>query len=350
MERDLFTAALHADDDIAEYPDIAPPIRPSTTFEYSANGRVYKRLSDGTTERLEAVLGVLEGGHAVAYPSGMAAAAAVLRHLRPRRIALPDDVYHGVGVFVNTEAARGSWEVVAPDELGEGDVWWVETPSNPKCLITDLAATSAAAEARGAVTVVDATFATPILQETLSFGVDFSVHATTKFIAGHSDAMGGVASTGNAAVAEELRAARINDGAIPGSLEAWLTLRGLRTLPLRVARQSETAHQVAEFLTGRVPTVWYPGLESHPGHDVAARQMAAFGGVVSFEIEDADSAPAVVDRLRVFANATSLGGVESLAEYRRRSDAAAPPGLIRLSVGLESAAALIDDLDQALAQ
>ena len=350
MERDLFTAALHADDDIAEFPDIAPPIRPSTTFEYSEDGRVYKRLSDETTERLETVLGVLEGGHSVAYPSGMAAAAAVLRYVRPKRIALPDDVYHGVSVFVTTEAKRGTWDLAEPGDLEAGDVWWVETPSNPKCLITDLAATAAAAAERDVVTVVDATFATPVLQHTLSFGIDFSVHATTKFIAGHSDAMGGVVSSSDAGVADELRSIRINDGAIPGTLESWLTLRGIRTLPLRVSRQSETAQEVAEFLVHRVPTVWYPGLETHPRHDVAVRQMSGYGGVVSFEVDDPARAAAIVDRLQVFANATSLGGVESLAEYRRRSDPAAPAGLVRLSIGLESAAALITDLDRALGQ
>jgi cystathionine gamma-synthase len=350
MERDLFTAALHADGDVAEYADIAPPIRPSTTFEYSEDGRVYKRLSDETTERLEAVLGALEGGQSVAYPSGMAAVAAVLRRVRPHRIALPEDIYHGVSVFVTTEAERGTWQIVAADELEEGDVWWIETPSNPKCLITDLKATIDLARERGAITVVDATFATPVLQETLSFGVDYSIHATTKFIAGHSDAMGGVASTRSPAAAADLRQMRVNDGAIPGTLESWLTLRGIRTLPLRVARQSETAQQVAEFLVDRVGTVWYPGLPTHPGHEVATRQMTGYGGVVSFELDEADRAAAVVDRLEVFANATSLGGVESLAEYRRRSDPAAPAGLIRLSVGLESAAALIADLERALTQ
>ncbi len=349
MEHDFFTAALHADDDIAELPDVAPALRPSTTFEYGTDGRIYRRAGDETTERLEAVLGALEGGHSVAYPSGMAAVAAVLRHVRPNRIALPDDVYHGVRDFVKLGVERGSWRVSGSADLESGDVRWLETPSNPKCLITDLAAAAREARERGVVTVADATFATPVLQQTLAFGVDFSVHATTKFIAGHSDAMGGVVSTLRSEIADGLRAARMIDGAIPGTLEAWLTLRGLRTLPLRVSRQSQTALAIAQFLDERVPTVWYPGLESHPGHDLAKRQMSAFGGVLAFEVADGERATQVLSKLRVFTDATSLGGVESLADYRLRSDPGAPPGLIRLSVGLESAEALIDDLDRALA-
>ncbi len=353
MEYDPYTVALHGDDHFTELPDVAPALRPSTTFEYEEGGRTYLRMSHETTERLEAVLGALEGGDAVAYPSGMAAVAAVLRHVRPRRIALPDDVYHGVSAFVSSEAERGSWTVTTADELQAGDVWWIETPSNPKCLITDLEATAVDALSRGVITVADATFATPVLQDTLAAGVDFVIHATTKFIAGHSDAMGGVAAVRDGDVAAQLRSSRTTDGAIPGTLESWLTLRGIRTLPLRVARQSETARQVAAFLSNTTSRVWYPGLESHPGYEVAQRQMARsgvpmFGGVLSFEVDSPERAAAVVERLRVFTNATSLGGVESLAEHRLRVDPAAPPGLIRLSVGLESPDALIEDLEQAL--
>ncbi|MCP4307424.1 MAG: PLP-dependent transferase [bacterium] len=349
MEYDLFTAALHADDAIAELTDVAPALRPSTTFEYTAGDRIYRRGSHETTERLEAVLGALEGGHCVAYPSGSAAVAAVLRHIQPARISLPDDVYHGVTDFVRSEADRGAWDIVAAADLRQGDVMWLETPSNPKCLVTDLVAASAEAGERGVVTVADATFATPVLQQTLACGVEYSVHATTKFIAGHSDAMGGVVCTRDRETSEAMREARTIDGAIPGTLETWLTLRGVRTLPIRVERQSETALAVARFLDGRVPQVWYPGLESQAGHGVAKRQMSAFGGVLSFELADADAALRVIARLQVFTDATSLGGVESLADYRRRSDVTAPLGLIRLSIGLESPEALIADLTQALA-
>ncbi|MDX2345031.1 MAG: PLP-dependent transferase [Acidimicrobiia bacterium] len=348
MKRDPFTEVLHADNKLAELPDVAPALRPSTTYEHDPEGRVYRRMGDETTERLEAVLGALEGGHSVAYPSGMAAVAAVLRYLRPKRVSLPDAVYHGVREFVHAEAARDSWDVVSSDDLRPGDVRWIETPSNPKCLITDLDDVARDAKERGLITVADATFATPVLQQTLAHGIDFSVHATTKAIAGHSDAMGGVASTLNGDTAIELRTARLADGAIPGALETWLTLRGVRTLPLRVARQSETAFAIANFLSERLETVWYPGLETHPGHDVAKHQMSAYGGVLAFELDDQAAAKSALAKLRMFTNATSLGGVESLVDHRLRSDNAAPPGLLRLSIGLESASALIADLKQAL--
>lgn len=344
MDDDVFTVAIHADDHLAELPDVAPALRPSTTFERVEGGRVYRRDGDEITSRLEAVVGAMEHGHSVVYPSGMAAVAAVLHHIQPRRIALPGDVYYGVRAFVESEAERGTWQVGDHDELGAGDVHWIETPSNPKCLITDLAAASVAARARRVVTVVDATFATPVLQQALDHGIDFSVHATTKYIGGHSDAMGGVVSVEDEDVAAELRAARSCLGAVPGTLETWLTLRGIRTLPLRVARQSAGAARIATALADMVGRVWYPGLPTHPGHEVARRQMRGFGGVLSFELVGAEEAGAAVERLGIFTNATSLGGVESLAEHRLRSDPMAPPGLIRLSVGLEDPEALLADL------
>ena len=347
MHDDPATVALHADAELAELPDIAPAIRPATTFAKEATPRYYRRDSHETTERLEAVLGALEGGRAVVYPSGMAAVAAVLRFLRPGRIALPDDVYHGVRSLVSREAGYGTWDITSTDHLSGGDVWWVETPSNPKCLITDLAGVADEAHSRDVRVVVDATFATPVLQRSLALGADFVVHAATKFIAGHSDAMGGVAVTADAAVTAELREVRRDDGAIPGALETWLALRGVRSLPLRIERQSASALALAEYLEGRVRRVWYPGLPNHPGHDVAVRQMTAFGGVLSFEVDSEGQAARLVEALRVFRNATSLGGVESLAEHRIEADPTAPPGLVRLSVGLESPADLIADLEQA---
>ena len=356
MQDDPATVALHADGELAELPDIAPAIRPATTFAKEANTfakastpRYYRRESHETTERLEAVLGALEGGSAVMYPSGMAAVAAVLRFLRPRRIALPEDVYHGVRSFVGREATHGTWVVTAPDLLEHGDVWWLETPSNPKCLVTDIAEVAASAQSRGVHVVVDATFATPVLQHSLGLGADFVVHAATKFIAGHSDAMGGVVVSAEEAVAARLREIRSDNGAIPGALETWLALRGVRSLPLRVERQSASALAIAEHLSSHVPQVWYPGLASHPGHEVALRQMTAFGGVLSFEVDSGGRAARLVDAVRLFRNATSLGGVESLAEHRIEADAASPPGLVRLSIGLESPVDLIADLDQALA-
>jgi cystathionine gamma-synthase len=344
MDDDVFTAAIHADDELAELPDVAPALRPATTFERHEGGRIYRRDGDETTARLEAVIGAMEHGHSVVYPSGMAAVAAVLHQIRPRRIALPEDVYYGVREHVETEARRGTWQTVRRDELDAGDVDWIETPSNPKCLITDLAAAATAARRRRIVTVVDGTFATPVLQQPLDHGIDFSLHATTKYIGGHSDAMGGVVSVENDDIAAALRAARSRGGAVPGTLETWLTLRGIRTLPLRVGRQSASAARIAAALAELVAPVWYPGLTTHPAHDVATRQMRGYGGVLSFELASAEEAAAAVERLRIFTNATSLGGVESLAEHRLQSDPDAPPGLIRLSIGLEDPDALLNDL------
>jgi cystathionine gamma-synthase len=342
------TAALHADRSLRETPDIAPPLRSSTTFTRTEGGPSYRRDWDPTTRRVEAVIGALEGGHAVCFPSGMAAVGALLRHLRPARVSLPHECYHGVRELAMAAEEEGAWDLVAPDRLEPGDVEWLETPSNPTCRITDIAAVSDANQTRGVTTVVDATFATPVLQRTLQLGADYVMHSTTKFIAGHSDAMGGVIVTGDAAEAALLIDERAREGYVPGALETWLTLRGLRTLPLRVERQSTTALEVATHLTRKAPIVHYPGLESHPGHAVAARQMTGFGGIVSFEMSDRDTAAAVVSRLRLFWVATSLGGVESLAEHRIVSDPSAPPGLIRLSIGLEAAADLVGDLDQAI--
>jgi cystathionine gamma-synthase len=347
--QDPATIAIHADDALTELPDVAPAIRPATTFARAEGGRVYRRESHETTERLEAVLGALDGGHAVVYPSGMAAAAALLRRLSPRLISLPGDVYHGVRALVLQGAAEGAWGVSEPGGLAAGDVWWVETPSNPRCLVSDVAAVASDARSRGVSVVVDSTFATPVLLRPLALGAEAVVHSSTKFIAGHSDAMGGAVVCSDPELADSLRSRRTVDGSIPGSLDTWLTLRGVRTLPLRVERQSATASAVAQWLVGRVPRVWYPGLADHPGHDVAAAQMAAYGGIVSFEVADAAAARRVVGGLRLFTVATSLGGVESLAEHRAVVDPEAPPGLIRLSIGLEAAADLIGDLEAALA-
>ncbi len=349
MNLDPATTALHADDAIEDAPGIAPPIHVATTYDRSGqDALVYRRSEHPTTDRLEAVLGALEGGDAVVYPSGMAAVLALLRSCRPGCIALPDDVYHGTRKLVATEAAAGSLAVVQVEKLGNGDIWWVETPSNPRCEVVDIADVVDRAHARGATVVVDSTFATPVLQRPLDLGADIVLHSTTKFISGHSDAMGGVLVTSTAIEAEALRYRRMEDGATPGALDVWLTLRGVRTLPLRVMRQSESATTIASWLADRVPVVWHPSLPGHPGHTVASRQMRGFGGVLSFEMENGGEASAIVERLRLFRTATSLGGVESLAEWRRSVDHEAPEGLIRLSIGIEAHQDLIADLEHAL--
>ena len=347
MSTDPSTQAIHGDSLVEDGIDIAPPIHVSSTYDRSEQSEmVYRRDQHVTTRRLEAVLGALEGGHAACYPSGMAATASVLRHLKPKRVYLAPDVYHGSRWHMSEDAP---WELITDaSEAGEGDVIWFETPSNPKALIIDIAEMTAAAAERGSIVIVDSTFATPILQHALELGADFVMHSTTKYIGGHSDAMGGAIVTRDAETAEVLRQARRRDGVIPGSLDTWLTLRGVRTLPLRIERQCRTAIEVAAFLDDRVAKVWHPSLPSHPGHEVAKRQMTLPGAVLSFEMETQDQAEAVIKKLHLIVNATSLGGVESLIEHRFKVNPHAPPELLRLSVGLEAADDLIADLERAI--
>ncbi len=341
---DPYTRAIHADRSLAELPDVAPPIRPSTTFA-DGTGRRYRRGSHETTERFEAVLGSLESGYAVCYSSGMAAAAAAIAFYRPDRVALPDDVYHGVrDLLVGLEDA-GDLAVVAPEELGEGDVQWVETPSNPMCLLTDIAATSTANRDRGTFTVVDSTFATPVFSNPLAHGADLVMHSVTKAIAGHSDAQAGALVTADEEAVIRLRSQRHFTGAIPGSLDVWLALRGIRTLPLRAERAASSAMRVAQWLVSRGIPTWYPGLPDHPGHDIASRQMSGFGSMLAIDVGSDAEASRLVDSVTVFTSATSLGGVESLIEHRLRSDPTMDPGVVRLSIGIEDPADLIADLD-----
>jgi cystathionine gamma-synthase len=344
---DQYTRAVHADRSVAEFPDVAPPIRPSTTFA-DGTGRRYRRGSHETTERFEVVLGSLEGGHAVCYSSGMAAAAAAIAFYRPARVALPDDVYHGVRDLILGLSEAGSLDVVSSEELAKGDVQWVETPSNPRCLITDIGATATLNKDAGVFTVVDSTFATPVFSHPLALGADLVMHSVTKAIAGHSDAQAGALVTGDETDADRLKKERHLTGATPGSLDVWLALRGIRTLPLRAERAASSAMRVAEWLVSRGIPTWYPGLPDHPGHDIAARQMSEFGSVLAIDVGSEAEAARVVDSVQVFVSATSLGGVESLIEHRLRSDPTMDPGVVRLSIGIEDPADLIADLAQAI--
>lgn len=345
------TLAVHGDAGIEASPDVAPPIHVSTTFDAeNADGLVYSRVEQPTRRRLEAVLGALDGGEAVVYASGQAAATAALMHLHPRRVAIARGGYHGIQAAIDALHAWGVEKVPLDAALGKGDVVWLETPKNPTCEIQDIAAHAARARAAGARLVVDGTFATPVLQRPLALGADLVLHSMTKFLSGHSDALGGVLVAAEAAVADELRRSRTFSGAVPGVLETWLVLRGVRTLGLRVRRQTETATRLAAFLEPRVARVWHPSLASHPGHALAARQMSGPGAILSIELATEDAARELPRHLSLFRDATSLGGVESLIEWRRKHDPEAPPALLRVSVGIEGYEDLAADLERGLAK
>lgn len=344
------TLAIHADDGIEPDPDVAPPIHLATTFTAdNAQGVVYSRNDHPTRRRLEAVLGALEGGHAVVYGSGLAAVQALLMHLKPKRVAIAPGGYHGTHLVLEQWKPLGVAAMPLAADLQAGDLVWIETPKNPTCDVADIAALAKRAQGAGAFLAVDSTFATPVLQQPLALGAHFVMHSSTKFLSGHSDALGGVLAVADGARAVTLRQERSVQGNVLGTLETWLTLRSLRTLDLRVKRQSATATELAQWLVGKVAKVWHPSLPENPGHRVGREQMRGPGGVLSIELSSAAQARALPGRLRLFRDATSLGGVESLIEWRRRHDPQAPEALLRLSVGLEDPKDLIADLQAGLA-
>ncbi|MCB9535126.1 MAG: aminotransferase class V-fold PLP-dependent enzyme [Myxococcales bacterium] len=347
---------------------VVPPIHPSTTFERDPDGDyprgyVYGRQGNPNRDALEETLADLEGGAAaVAFASGLAACAAVLRALPPgAHVVLPQDVYHGLRALVARRLAPAGLQASAADLTRAGALEaalrpntrlvWVETPSNPLLGITDLERTCAVAHAAGARICVDNTWATPALQRPLEHGADLVVHSTTKYLNGHGDVTGGVV-VGSKPLVEALRAEQVLGGAVPSPFDCWLTLRGLRTLAVRMRAHCEGAEAVADFLAAhpRVKAVLFPGRPDHPGHAVAARQMSAFGGMLSVRLRG--DAMAVAGRLRIFRRATSLGGTESLVEHRASIEGPGtqtPDDLLRLSIGLEAPADLVADLDAALA-
>ncbi len=352
---------------------VAPPIYLSTTFERDPEGQplgghTYIRESNPGQALLEEALAELEGGEAaLAFASGMAAGVAVFQSLPGgSRLLIPDDAYYGWRV-----AARDflpQWGVnaaVSPmDDLsklkgavGAGTaVVLIETPSNPLMKIVDLRGAIDVAHTAGGLALVDNTFATPALQRPLELGADMVLHATTKYFGGHSDVQGGaLVFRKKGEFYEKVLHARHILGAVASPFNSWLILRGMRSLACRIAVQSGSALAVARALEGHpaVSQVHYPGLPSHPGHEVARRQMSAFGGMLSFRVKGGkEPALRAVSRAKLFVRATSLGGVESLIEHRASSEGTAsttPSDLIRLSIGLEHPDDLIADLTQALA-
>lgn len=373
MTQHVETLAVHAgrrhDDPSGA---VMPPIQLSTTFERGADGSyptqyVYTRSENPNRIALEECLASLEGGEAAAaFASGMAAIAAILQALGPGdHVLLPDDLYHGTRRYVSE--VLGPWGL-ASDFIDMSDaanvaaarrpntrLVWVETPSNPLLKIADIAAIAEIAHAGGALVAVDNTWATPIGQQPLALGADLVMHATTKYLGGHSDILGGaVISRRKDEFFERLSTIQKIGGAVPAPFDCWLLLRSIRTLPYRVRAHTANAGAVAHFLAEHpaVEAVHYPGLPQHPNHAVAAAQMRLFGGMLSVQVRGGQAeAMAMAAKVKLFTRATSLGGVESLIEHRASIEGPhgkTPANLLRISVGLEHPDDLIADLAQAL--
>jgi cystathionine gamma-synthase len=370
------TRAIHA----GQPPDAAtgavvPPITLATTFAQRAVGEhagyEYGRSGNPTRAALEACLASLEGArHGLAFASGLAASDALLRQLGPGDgIVLGNDAYGGTyrliaRVFGHAGHPSHAADLRDPARLAaewpEGTrLVWAETPTNPALGVVDIAAVAEVAHARGARLVVDNTFATPYLQQPLSLGADAVVHSSTKYLGGHSDVVGGFVATDDDGLAEGLAFVQNAAGAVPSPFDCYLVLRGVKTLAVRMDRHCDNARAVIEAVNGHpaVATVLYPGLPDHPGHDVAKRQMRDFGGMLSLVLRGGEPAAlALAGRTRLFTLAESLGAVESLIEHPARmthasaadSPLAVDPGLVRLSVGIETAADLVTDLLDAL--
>jgi cystathionine gamma-synthase len=353
---------------------VTPPIHLSTTFERDADGgyrsgHIYTRTSNPNRAAVEQALAQLEGGAAaIAYSSGSAATMAVFQALSPGdHVIAPHDAYYGtlrqlrelfapwglradVVDMADMEAVRGALRPTTK-------ILWVESPSNPLVRVTDIARLVELAHSVGARCVVDNTWATPVLQRPLELGADIVMHSTTKYLGGHSDLLGGalVARVADEFV-ERLLSLQKLGGAVPSPFDCWLLQRGIRTLPWRMRAHCENADVVARFLAGhpKVERVHYPGLESHPGHAIARQQMSAFGGMLAVQMRGGqEAALALTTHLELFTRATSLGGPESLIEHRASVEGAgtlAPENLLRVSIGLENAHDLVEDLSAALAR
>ncbi|NUK58934.1 cystathionine gamma-synthase [Streptomyces lunaelactis] len=356
---------------------VVPPIYQVSTYKQDGVGGLrggyeYSRSANPTRTALEENLAALEGGRrGLAFASGLAAEDCLLRTLLAPgdHVVIPNDAYGGTfRLFAKVVSRWGvEWSVADTSDPAavraavtpKTKVIWVETPSNPLLGITDIAAVAAVARGAGAKLVVDNTFASPYLQQPIALGADIVVHSLTKYMGGHSDVVGGALIAADETVGEELAYHQNAMGAVAGPFDAWLVLRGIKTLPVRMDRHSENAARVAEMLTEhpKGTRVLYPGLPEHPGHETAAKQMKAFGGMVSFQVAGGEEAAVeVCNRAKLFTLGESLGGVESLIEHPGRMTHASvvgsalevPADLVRLSVGIESGDDLLTDLKRAL--
>ena len=373
---DFATRAIH----VGQEPDpatgsVVTPIYQTSTFAQEAvgvhKGYDYARVSNPTRTALEECLASLENAaHGHAFSSGLGATTSIMHLLDPGdHVVCVNDVYGGTyRMFSQVYEPKGyRFTYATPQGLssdaealvGDARLVWIESPTNPLLNLVDIAAVARATRAAGALLVVDNTFATPYLQRPLDLGADIVLHSTTKYLGGHSDVVGGFAATNDPTIAERLRFLQKSLGAVPGPFDAWLVLRGLKTLAVRMDRHCDNARVVAAFLHEhpRVTGVLWPGLPTHPGHVIAARQMRDFGGMMSLLLETEEEAVDLVSRTEVWTLAESLGGVESLIEHPARmthastatGPFAAPANLVRLSVGIESAEDLVTDLANALA-
>jgi cystathionine gamma-synthase len=367
------TIAIHsAGEPDEETGAVAPPIHLSTTFELTADSQQFKgyryaREANPTQTRLEEALAAMDQGEgALAFASGIAAGAAVAQALPTgARIILTDDSYYAFRLLAQDFLERFGYvcDLVPLGDLGAleraletpADLVWAETPSNPLMNITDIQGAAELAHGAGAKLLVDGTFATPALQRPIEEGADIVLHSTTKYLGGHSDVVGGaLVFAKKDDLFDATSHARRITGGVASPFNAWLVLRGARTLAARMRVHSENGRTVAAFLEGHegVERVHYPGLMSHPGYEVARKQMSDFGGMLSFEVRgDREMAIEVVRRVKIFVRATSLGGVESLIEHRWSTEgpgSTTPEGLIRISLGLEHSDDLVEDLEQAL--
>jgi len=350
---------------------VTPPIYLSTTFERGIDGEYpegfkYSRNNNPNRESLEKCITELEGGEdGIAFSSGSAAAMSVFQTLKPGdHVIATDDIYHGTKNLLkgfnkwnikSTFVDMTNIEIVKEAITEKTSLFWIETPTNPLIKIIDIKKISELAHKNNSIVVCDNTWATPVLQNPFEFGADFIVHATTKYIGGHSDILGGIViSKNNDDVSQQIREIQKSGGAVPSPFECWLVLRGIQTLPLRVRAQSDSAMKIAEFLNSHksISKVHYPGLKNHPGHSIAKKQMKMFGGMISIQIAGGEKeALAVTSKVKIFTRATSLGGPESLIEHRASvegPDTKTPKNLLRLSIGLEHFEDLIDDLKNAL--
>ncbi|MBF4600192.1 cystathionine gamma-synthase [Frigoribacterium sp. VKM Ac-1396] len=381
MTHGFSTRAIHAGQEFDPTTGaVVPPIYQSSTFVQDGiggfrGGYEYARSANPTRDSLQTLLADLEGGSAAfSFASGLSAEDALLRSvLAPAsRIVMGNDVYGGThrlvdrvwvpwGVTLDTVEMSDLDAVRAAVQAAPTAVLWVETPSNPLMKISDIAALAEIGHAAGAVVVVDNTFASPYLQQPLSLGADAVVHSTTKYIGGHSDVVGGAVVVADDELASKVGFVQFGVGAVSAPMEAWLTVRGVKTLGVRVDRHSSNALAIARALEGHpaVERVYYPGLESHPGHELAARQMRAFGGMLSVQLAaGAAAARRFAESTEIFQLAESLGGVESLIGYPsemthasvRGTELEVPDTIVRLSVGIEDVDDLLGDVTQALSR